>query len=162
MMRILHRYTFYLERMPRGQFSYIGGVVIRQKNVSCDSFGDPKEPFMVKLMVRVKPGARAIPIGPTRGIWWVNEEYCSLAPGVLLHYFNPVPAHERKAVPNPADSYDSTRKGFGIPTRFQALSVLAVLDEACARCHDTAVKGTILQNSSKRLLPNAAIILCQR
>ena len=148
--------------MPRGQVSYVGRVVIRQENVSRDSFGDPKEPFMVKLMVRVKPGACALPIAPARGIRRVDEEYGSLAPGVLPHYFNPVPAHERKAVPDPVDRHDSTRKGLGIPTRLQALSVLAVLDEACARRHDAAVKGAILQNSSECSLPNAAIIPCQR
>lgn len=91
---------------------------------------------MVKLMVRVKAGACALPIGPARGIRRVDEEYGSLAPGVLPHYFNPVPGHERKAVPDPADRHDSTRKGLGIPTRLQALSVLAVLDEACSRGHD--------------------------
>ena len=141
--------------MQRGQVSYVGGIVIRQENVSCDSFGGTKKPFMVKLMVRVKPGACALPIGPARGIRWVDEKYCLLAPGVLSHYFNPVPTHERKAVPNPADSYDSTRKGFGIPTRFQALSVLAVLDEACARCQHSV--NEIVLATFATFLPNSPL-----
>ncbi len=83
MMRVLHRHAFDLERVPRGQVSHVGRVVIGQENVSRDSFGGCKEPFMVKLVVRVKPGAGALPIGPARGVRRVDEEYGPLAPGVL-------------------------------------------------------------------------------
>ena len=153
MMRVLHRYAFDLERVPRGQVSYVGGIIIRQEDISCDFCGCLKEPFMVKLMVGVKPGTSALPIGSARSIRRVDEEYGPLVPGVLSHYFNPVPAHERKTIPNPSDRRDSTRKGLGIPTRLQALSVLAVLDEACARCQHSvneiviATFATFLPNS---------------